>query len=504
MNKIIVLSISLILVSSALMAQDSTAHALAVKGLDLGSNLYYKESYEVFQKLIELEPDNPRGYFLSSAVYFWMYTEDLKNEEVGDKFRDLSYEAVEVAEAKLEVNENDIDAMFYLGGAYGSLGRYYVAQKSYLNAYWYGTKGKNYLEDVVELDSTYYDAYLGLGIYHYLADALPRSVKILSFLLGIQGDREQGLREIMLAAEKGTYTKTEAMFVLAGLYTFREERQEEAIEIFNELLEKYPENPGALLALGRCYENFGNCDLALDAYNRILANKGSQSRLPRGTVYYRVGDSYFSKNDFERAKNNFLLAIASDTAEVGKKRWTTSRAHLKAAQCYEILGEIESAKYQLSLISEEDGGRSYRDAQERIENRMREIDIGMIKADNLEECNNSVDESLASYIAISKRYSQETDPYVKERLIEVDYRKAEIYMDKKEYSKAISLFEQIVELTKDRDEWILYRSYFYLGNCYKMIENYNSAREAYDAAENSDDDRLLARIEKAREDLPEE
>lgn len=503
MNKIIVISISLILLSSALMAQDSTAHALAVKGLELGSNLYYKESYEVFQKLIELEPDNPRGYFLSSAIYFWMYTEDLKNEEVGNKFRDISYEAVEVAEAKLDENENDIDAMFYLGGAYGSLGRYYVVQKSYLNAYWYGKKGKNYLEDVVELDSTYYDAYLGLGIYHYLADALPRSVKILSFLLGMQGDREQGLLEIMLAAEKGTYTKTEAMFVLAGLYAFREDRQKEAIEIFNKLLEKYPENPGALIALGRCYENFGNCDLAFDAYSRILANKGSQSRLPRGTVYYRVGESYFSKNDFERAKNNFLLAIASDTAEVGKKRWTTSRAHLKVAQCYEIMGDIESAKYQLSLISEEDGGRSYRNAQERIENRMREIDISMIKADNFKECNN-FDQAFASYKKIMEQYSQDTDPYIKERFIEIKYSMAAMYRENKNYSKAISLFEQIIESTKERDERILYRSYFYLGYCYKMIGNYNSARESYDAAENTDDDRLLARIEEAREDLPEE
>jgi hypothetical protein len=37
-----------------------------------------------------------------------------------------------------------------------------------------------------------------------------------------------------------------------------------------------------------------------------------------------------------------------------------------------------------------------------------------------------------------------------------------------------------------------------------MIENYNSARQAYDAAEETDDDRLLARIENARKDLPEE
>ena len=65
------------------------------------------------------------------------------------------------------------------------------------------TRGKNYLEDVVEKDPTYYDAYLGLGIYHYLADILPKFVKILSFVLGVEGDRDKGIVELNIAAEKG-------------------------------------------------------------------------------------------------------------------------------------------------------------------------------------------------------------------------------------------------------------------------------------------------------------
>jgi tetratricopeptide (TPR) repeat protein len=503
MNKILVISLSLILVNTSLRAQETDALNLALKGIDLGTNLHYKESYEVFQKLIELEPENPRGYFLRSAIYFWMFSEDVKNEEVGDKFRDLSYEAVEVGEARLEKNENDIDAMFFLGGAYGSLGRYYALTKSYLNAYWYGKKGKNYLEDVIEMDSTYYDAYLGLGMYHYLADVLPRFVKILSVILGMEGNREQGIQEIKLSAEKGLYTKTEAMFFLGALYTYREDRYEEAIEIFNELLEKYPQNPGALLTLGRCYANMGQCDMAEASFNNILKNKESQSRLPRGSVFYQLGGVYFNMNDFFRAKNNYLLAIASDTAEVGKKRWTTPRAHYNVSICYEILGEIGSAKYHLTQIHEEDNARSYERAQERLNKMMKEIDISMIMAENLRECNN-VDQALKSYKDISQKYAQDSDPYIQERLGEVEYRTAEIYFEQKNYNKAISLYEQVIQTRKEKDDRIVYRSYFNLGNCYKMIENYNSARQAYDAAEETDDDRLLARIENARKDLPEE
>ena len=503
MNRFLFTCFLLILFCSSLSAQDSTALALALKGIDLGTNLHYEESYEVFQKLIELEPDNPRGYFLRSAIYFWMFSEDIKNEEVGNKFRDLSFEAVEIGEAKLEENENDIDAMFFLGGAYGSLGRYYAMTKSYLNAYWYGKKGKNYLEDVVETDSTYYDAYLGLGIYHYLADILPRFVKILSFIFGIEGDKEQGIRELQLAAEKGTYTKIEAMFFLGAIYTYREREYEKAIEIFNELLEKYPDNPGSLLSLGRCYSNMGQCSSAVAAFNKILKNKESQSRLPRGSIYYQLGEVYFKMNDFSRAQNNYLLAIASDTAEVGKKRWITPWSHYKVSICYEILGEVESAKYHLKQINEDDNERAYENAQERLDDLMKDIDISLTKAENLKRCNN-FDLALESYQDIAEQYAQDPDPYIMEKLAEVEFRRAEIYFEQKNYNKAKTLFEQIIAKNNEKDEWILYRSYFYLGNCYKIMENYNSAREAYDAAEDTDDDWLLLRIEDERKDLPEE
>jgi tetratricopeptide (TPR) repeat protein len=350
------------------------------------------------------------------------------------------------------------------------------------------------------MDSTYYDAYLGLGIYHYLADILPRFVKILSFVLGVEGDKEKGIREIKLAAEKGIYTKTEAMFFLGAIYTYRERRYEEAISIFNELLENYPHNPGALLSLGRCYSRMGQCDKALSAFTKVLDNKESQSRLPRGSIYYQLGEVYFDMNDIPRAKNNYLLAIASDTAEVGKKRWITPRSHLKVATCYEILGESESAKYHLGLINEDDNERAYEEAQERLKNRLTKVDISLIRARNLRECN-QFDLALNAYQLIEKQNAKNSDPEVQNKLKQIDYRIAEIYFELKNYKKAIIQFEQIIANREDQEEWIVYWSYFYLGNCYKIIKDYDAAVKAYDAAENTDDDWLLVKIEDERKDL---
>ena len=83
---------------------ENKVKALALRGIDLATNLHYQEADNVFKEIVQLQPKNPRGYFLRSATYFWMFSEDVKNEEVGDKFRDLSYKAAEVAEERLDEN----------------------------------------------------------------------------------------------------------------------------------------------------------------------------------------------------------------------------------------------------------------------------------------------------------------------------------------------------------------------------------------------------------------
>ncbi len=482
--------------------EEDRVRDLALKGIDLATNLHYQEADDIFKEIVRLQPKNPRGYFLRSATYFWMFSEDVKNEEIGDKFRDLSYEAAEVAEARLEENDEDIDAMFFLGGAYGSLGRYYAMSKSFLNAYWYGKKGVGYLEDVIEADSTYYDAYLGLGIYHYLADVLPRFVKILSFVLGVDGDKELGIVELDLAARQGFYTKTEAMFFLGAIYTYRENEFEKAIVIFNDLLKRYPNNPGALLSLGRCYSNMGDCDRAIEAFEKVLINKEGQSRLPRGSIFYQLGDVYYKKNDFNNAAENFLLAIESDTAEVGKRRWIYPRSQYKLAICYTILGDTTRAREYLKQISEDDNERTFERAQERLVKSWSEFEIALIKAENLRECN-QYDASLYSLNEIERSYSNTNDPDVKMNLVEVAYRKAEIYYEKQQYDKAIPQFQNIIALENDKKEWMDHWSYFYLGNSYKSLGKYAEAEEAYDEAEDTDNDRLLEKIEKERNGLPE-
>lgn len=260
----------LVIFNSSLIYSQSKITDLGSQGMELVYDMKFNEANDIFDKIIMLEPKNGYGYFLKSVCYFWMYLKNPQDEAVGEKYKGISFKSIDVAEEMLNKNEDDVDAMFYLGGAYGNLGRYYSMDKSWWKAYWDGKKGKNYLKDVVEKDPKYYDAYLGLGIYHYYADVLPKFVKFFSFILGIEGDKEQGFKELQLAISKSKNTRTEAMFFLGAIYTDIEKDFEKALPIFKELFGKYPNNSIFGLALEKCYWKLGKYELAKKQFQLIF------------------------------------------------------------------------------------------------------------------------------------------------------------------------------------------------------------------------------------------
>lgn len=487
--------------SNYVLAQTDSTTQLILKGIDFASTLKYEKAIEVFDKIIELEPENPRGYFLKSATYFWIFSTDMHNEAMGDTLKEWSLKAVEVAEKKLAANDKDIDALFYLGGAYGTLGRYYGATKSYLKAYWYGQKGKNYLEEVVKMDSTYYDAYLGLGIYHYLADVLPKFVKILSFILGVDGNKDQGISELYLAAEKGLYTKTEAMFFLGAIYTYRERDFNKAVDIFNKLLKKYPDNCGALIHLGRCYSFMGKCELALKTFFKILNSEDSDNRIPLTSLHYQMGDVYFKMNNFYYAIGSFTIAVESDTSKSGSRRWTYPWSLYKLGLCYELIGKRDRAEYYYKKIDEEDNQRAYDEAQKKLRKPMNAIDISILQNKNYSDCGkHSI--ALEAFQNLYENIKDSDTIQSKYYLSEIDFYLGKTKYEVGRYEESIIHFRKVIKNNIVEENLISWAHYL-LGNCYKKTGFIDRAIEEYDLASETDDYDLLNRINKEMQTISE-
>ncbi len=277
--KNICLILLVILIPYNIKSQITPISDLEYQGMELVYDMKFKEADSIFDKIIKREPKVGLGYFLKSVCYFWQCQKYLHNEEISEKYKDITFKAIEIAEKTLDKDENNIDAMFYLGGAYGNLGRYYAMEKSYLKAYWYGKKGKNYLKDVIEINPKYYDAFVGLGIYHYYAAELPKIIKIFSFILGIEGDKELGLKELKSAVMNAKYTKTEAKFFLAAIYTDLEKDYLKALTLSEELHKQYQHNSTIIMVLGKCNWELEKYDLAKKYYQMMMDNYPNDDRM---------------------------------------------------------------------------------------------------------------------------------------------------------------------------------------------------------------------------------
>jgi hypothetical protein len=102
---------------------------------------------------------------------------------------------------------------------------------------------KKYAERLIEKEPKYYEAYYLTGSFNYFADVLPSHLKFLRSLLFLPGgDRRAGLKQLIIAYQKGNLVSEEAGRTLALVYTYYEKRPDYGTEMCDNLLSRYPEN----------------------------------------------------------------------------------------------------------------------------------------------------------------------------------------------------------------------------------------------------------------------
>ncbi|MCI0698101.1 tetratricopeptide repeat protein [candidate division KSB1 bacterium] len=309
-------------------------------GIALAYNMQLDEAERIFNGLIARNPDDPQGYVLKSVVYYYRYLFDQSTTEIEKQFIKLAKTGIDRAHKRLAKDQNNIEALFYAGTAHIYLAALHGEQGNWLQAFWNGKKGIQYLNRTVEIDSTYYDAYFGLGVYHNYADVMPKLVKTASRLIGVEGDRRQGLYELKLAAEKGIYARAEAAYFLGKIYAYMEKDHQKAFECFRFLSTLYPKNAGFLLDLGESLRRNGKLDEARDIFVAALQIAG-EDEFPIFVklAHYRLGNVFYEKNEYEKAIKRFRDALEYKAMAANAVEKIDADASLKIAKCHERLNQ---------------------------------------------------------------------------------------------------------------------------------------------------------------------
>lgn len=323
-----------------------------LKGIDRLMNRDLEAAEALFKGLEEKDRTGVLVPLLLSYVQLARVEEKEDQDEDLDRYRAEMAAVVEKVEAALAKAPQDPDLLFLAGMAFGQKGIADGATKHYLAAYKGIKKAIRLFEEALKLDPEEYDAYYGLGLYHYAFSRLPSFYRTLASIILPTGNREQGLKELRLAAEKGTYARMLAKVALLRIYGTPEESYEEALPLAEELIARYPGSPELYFHLALIYSELGRHPEALRIAEEIRVhiergeNHFTKVMVPR--YWQLMGKIFMDHGDFSQAIAYFKKAI-----EKGNKRyaWAVAWAWTRMGMVYDLLGQREEARkhYKMAL-----------------------------------------------------------------------------------------------------------------------------------------------------------
>ncbi|MFC2149923.1 tetratricopeptide repeat protein [Calditrichota bacterium] len=254
-------------------ALESLDGAFAVEFADLVVNQRYEQALELADSVNRSEPDSPHGWFLQSLALNARMI-DFEDEIDRQPWHETCDSVESISNRLLEESPANPTLFFYLGTVYSFRSYRHANDGDLIAAYLDAVKGGGYFKDALKADSSYYDAYFGIGSYNYYRSdkaGILRSV-------GVVADRRDlGLAQIARAADNGTFTKAAARSALAWI-AVENEQNEEALRIAKELLNDYPDCRSFLWCLGRAQINLEQWEPAIYTYSRILDSVRTEER----------------------------------------------------------------------------------------------------------------------------------------------------------------------------------------------------------------------------------
>jgi tetratricopeptide (TPR) repeat protein len=308
-------------------------------------NFEFDQSLAKAQAISERYRQHPIGHFLIAESYFWRIINNPEHPPIQEAFDAAIRRTIKLSEERLEQDDRDSMALFFLGGAHGRHailagldGRHFEAVQSSLT-------GRKYIKRLNKYHPEVDDAYFGLGLYDYYAAELPWFARLLSRLFfGLGGDKERGVAELERAAEHGLFTQVEAKIFLAIIYLDQENRYEEALAILKEINQAFPDNLdyyGMLAFAYRTQHDHANAIRMLE----MLVDKGRDEpafgHRSRGMSHYFLGSTYKVAGQFGPALGQLDHAI--EQAAAGGVDWLLAIAHLERGRANDLLGQRDQA-----------------------------------------------------------------------------------------------------------------------------------------------------------------
>ncbi len=469
-----------ILVSVEFFAQDNNKYN---KLISLSENLAYNfdfdSSLSVIQRAKLLVPQRPEAFLLEAQIHLWFYLGS-KSKSDYNLFFDLS-DSILVKTEKLILNsEKKKELLYYLGNVYKFRAIAYGTAGNTLDAFWSTKNAVSLYEEVVEIDSSFYSAYGGIGIFEYALSYVPALFNWALTLSGLTADQKNGFNFIEKAAKLGKKDRTEYNFHLAKLYDEHYADYKKSLAILKDLLNTYKGN--ILFRYQSAIANIKsrNLDKAIKELVIVLDVNHPKFTQTNSFSNFLKGDIYFRKGNYKEALNYYLTFLTTTNIID-----YTGIASLRTAYCYHFLDNEAEFKRYLFLAANgnhdlEDDSYANEMSIRLLENGLDEYKKFLINIENGYLAGEDIQIIDSINIYIDSLVSDDNKA-------EISYYKSSALINLNKIKKAKSILEQTDTLNFEEAPWVKPLLKYNLAQIYYKENNFISALKLLEEAEDEND-----------------
>jgi tetratricopeptide (TPR) repeat protein len=287
-----------------------------MKAVDYVFQDSFPQALQLADGLTDTFPGQPVRHLLYASILHaqMLDSEDYSKESEFKKNLDA---ALDCLNDWVDHHPDDAWGLFFCGSSYGYKAIWLAQKGSSLKAMFAGLKAKSRFLDAVKIDPRFYDCYTGIGSYHYWS-----SVKLRKFLPFLPDNRDDGLRELYLAADS-SYVSAKPAAVGLAWALLNEKNYKEAFKIANQLKEATNSGRSVLWVLGGVYWSNGNLRKSAQIYGELiesLERAGNQNGYNLIYLHYRKGVCYFGMGNNKAAEKEFNTILSYNPSKEIRKR----------------------------------------------------------------------------------------------------------------------------------------------------------------------------------------
>ena len=352
------------------------------QSLELFYNLNFDAALKIQEQVARQNPNNPMAsnYLLTTLIFRELYNQDLLDttyyahnsfltvkrevnvsQAARSRIEDLTSKVQHLTDAELATNPNDANALFARGYAKGMHAVFItLVDHAFTAAARQGYSARNDSEAALKIDPQYADAWMAIGIQRFAVASLPKWLRFMVGIMGVGGNKQEGLADLRKSAENGTVTPIESRTVLS-LFLRHDGQYPAALEVQRGLQKEYPHNYIFCLEVANLTKDEGHGLDAIATYKQVIDTAAK----PGYFINPRLELAWFGLADTQRGYNMIKDAAYGYTQaaqQPDSSDWLRKRALLSAGQMYDLLHQRPDALKMYQQVLQPGGDQTQADA----------------------------------------------------------------------------------------------------------------------------------------------